>query len=118
MFLEAIRLGKSNSGQQFSKNCIGCSTIFEIRNGVVTPGNHTHFLCTNHKKRFKSIYAPLSFISNSGKLCEKCVKSRSKKPLVTDLRTCPETRPNGILDESLSILSTFTLAIRCYSQVP
>ena len=46
MFLKAIKLGKSNSGQQFSKECIGCSTVFEVRDGVATPENHSHFLCT------------------------------------------------------------------------
>ena len=83
MFLKVIRLGKSNSGQQFSKECIGCSTAFEV--------SHTW-----KSLSFKSIYVPLPFISNSGKLCVLCIKARCKKPLVTDLQTCPKKRPNRI----------------------
>ena len=66
------------------------------------------FYVPNHKKKFKSIYFPLPFISNSGKLCETCIKSRFEKPFVTDLQTCSETRSYRIHDECLSILSTFT----------
>ena len=87
MFLKAIRLGKNHSGQQLRKECIRCSTIFEVRDGLATPGNR--FICMHliikRKSNLKNV--PLPLISDSGKLYETHIKARCKKPLVTDLRS-------------------------------
>ena len=107
MFLRAIRLGNSNSGQQFNKECTGCSTVFEFRDGVAFK-----YLIIKRSVNLFISHFPLLVI------CETCIKSRSEKPLVTDLRTSSERRQNRIRDECLSILSAFTQTSRCYSLVP
>ena len=63
MLLKVIRLGKSISGQQFSKECIGCSTIFEVGDSVATRGITLICYVPNHKKKFKSMpHLPLLVI--------------------------------------------------------
>ena len=95
MILNAIKLWKNNSGQQFRKEYIRCSTIFEVRGGVATPGNHSHLnLFKSSLNLFISHFPLLVFLGN---LVKRVLKHVSKKPLVTDLQTSPETRPNRIL---------------------
>ena len=46
----------AKSGQQFSKGCIKCATIFEVMDGIAIRENYSH-----------STYIQLPFISNSNK---------------------------------------------------
>ena len=108
MFLKDIRLGKSNSGQQFSKE-----------------GRSSHpwkslsfFIYLIIKRNLNLLMRDFPLLLIVGKFVKRVLNHVTKNRLLQIFESAQKHVEIEFVHDCLSILSTFAQALRCYSPMP